>query len=183
MQFSRRKAVIVGASTLVGAWGAAAHALEPGGDGWFHTGSGVRVKTVVFVEIRAYTIHHFMKTLPSSRSKQAVIDLDTPKRLSFQMLRDVGADKIKKMFRDAYALNGYADAAAIGAFVAVFTADLKEKQVTTISYDSASQATTVATQGGGTATLRGLGFMRATWSLWFGKTDQPQLGDALISRI
>lgn len=64
------------------------------------------------------------------------------------MLRDVGADKIKKMFRDAYALNGYADAAAIGAFVAVFTADLKEKQVTTISYDSASQATTVATQGG-----------------------------------
>jgi len=164
-------------------WTSAAHALEPTADGWYHTGDGVRVKTVVFVEIRAYVISHYMRTLPGTKSKQAVMEIDTEKRFAFRMLRDVGAGKIKNMFRDAYALNGYADAAAIGAFVGVFTADLKEKQTTTISYDAAAQATTVTTEGGGTATVRGLAFMRATWSLWFGKTDQPQLGDALISKI
>lgn len=183
MHVSRRRSLIMAVAAPVALWTSAAHALEPAADGWYHTGDGTRVKTIVFVEIRAYVISHYMRTLPDTKSKQAVISINTDKRFAFRMLRDVGAGKIKNMFRDAYALNGYGDVAAISAFVGVFTTDLKEKQTTTISYDSVGQATTVTTQGGGTVTVRGLAFMRATWSLWLGTTDQPRLGDALISKI
>lgn len=162
---------------------ATAFALEPSKDGWYHTGDAVRVKTIVFVEIRAYAISHYMRALPATKSKRAVIDIDTDKQLAFRMLRDVGADKIKKMFRDAFAENGYADAAAIDSFVAVFSADLKTGTKTTIVYDSSKKATTITTEGGGVATIPGTAFMRAAWSVWFGKIDQPSLGDALISKI
>ncbi|MBI2391667.1 MAG: hypothetical protein HYV09_18910 [Deltaproteobacteria bacterium] len=40
-----------------------------------------------------------------------------------------------------------------------------------------------ATQGRATATVAGHDFMRATWSHWFGKTDQPELGAALMSKL
>lgn len=183
MHVSRRESLLVAISAPLLVWTSAAHALDREKDGWYRTGDGVRVKTVLFVKVRAYAISHYMKTLPATKSKAAVIALDTDKQFAFQMLRDVGADKIKGMFRDAFALNGYTDAAAIGAFVGAFTADLKEKQTTTILYDSAHQSTTVTAGGGGTATIRGLAFMQAAWSLWFGKSDQPELGDDLISRI
>jgi len=42
---------------------------------------------------------------------------------------------------------------------------------------------TVTVQGGGTATIPGVDFMKAVWSIWFGKIDQPALGDALIRNI
>ena len=50
-------------------------------------------------------------------------------------------------------------------------------------YDSQKKAVTITTEAGGTATISGVAFMRATWSLWFGKIDQPSLGDELISKI
>lgn len=99
------------------------------------------------------------------------------------MLRDVPAGKIKTMFRDAFALNGYRDKAKIDAFLAVFTAELKEGTVTTIAYDASRKVTTITTQRGGTATIPGVDFMRATWSVWFAKSEQPALGDALIAKL
>jgi hypothetical protein len=38
-------------------------------------------------------------------------------------------------------------------------------------------------QGQGAASVDGVDFMKAVWSIWFGKIDQPSLGDQLISRI
>jgi hypothetical protein len=53
----------------------------------------------------------------------------------------------------------------------------------TITYNSATKQTTFWEQGGGTQVVDGLDFMKATWSIWFGKIDQPSLGDALISKL
>jgi hypothetical protein len=158
-------------------------ALEPSKDGWFHTGDAVRVKTIAFIEIKAYSVSHYVKVLPAKKSKRAVIELDADKRIAYRMLRDVGADKMKKMFRDAFADNGYTHTASIETFVGVFKTDLREGATTTVTYDAAKQATTISTAGGTTATIAGAAFMRATWSVWFGKMDQPTLGDALISKL
>lgn len=160
-----------------------ASALEPDKDGWFHTGEGVRTKSIVFVTIKAYAIGHWVKVRPAQKSKRAVIELEADKRLVFRMLRDVPANKIKSMFRDSFALNGYGDKAKIEAFLAVYTAELKEGARTTISYEASKRATTITAQGGRTATIVGSDFMRATWSVWFGKSEQPELGDALISKL
>ena len=74
------------------------------------------------------------------------------------------------------------DAAKIGKFIGVFKAEILEKQKVTIVYDAAKKTTTI-TAPGGSATVEGVEFMKAVWSLWFGKIDQPKLGDQLIQKL
>jgi hypothetical protein len=162
---------------------AQALALDPGKDGWFHTGDGVRVKKIAFVSVKVYAIGHDTKKLPDTKSKQAMIDLDADKRLTLRMLRDVDAEKMRNALRDAYGMNGYSDAGKIGSFLGVFTHDIKEGATVGITYDPNSKSTTIRVAGDGSATVQGVDFMKATWSVWFGKIDQSELGDALLSRM
>ncbi len=160
-----------------------AWALDPGADGWFHTGDGVRVKKVAFVNFDVYAIGHDMKALPATKSKQAVIDLDTDKRFTWRQLRDVEHQKIQNALTEAFALNGYGDASKIGPFIGAFSGDFTKGQTVSISYNSTAKTVTVNVQGGGSATVPGVDFMKAVWSIWFGKIDQPSLGDALIKNL
>ncbi|KYF70382.1 hypothetical protein BE11_29360 [Sorangium cellulosum] len=147
------------------------------------TGTGVRSRTVGVAKIEVYRISHYMDQLPQTRSRQAVIDMDTGKKFVWTMLRDVDRASIVKALRDAYAMNDYTDTAKIGRFVAAFEDDLKAGSEVTIEYDARAKTTTVTVPGGGTATVGGLDFMKATWRIWFGKIDQPQLADELIARL
>jgi Chalcone isomerase-like len=151
-------------------------------DDWTLTGSGIRVKTVAIVDVNVYAISHFMKQLPPSKSKQAVIDMDTGKKFVWTMKRDVDQEKIQKALRDAFAMNGYGDSGKIDKFVGAFAGELKEKASVSIVYDADKKETSVST-GSGNATVGGVDFMKAVWSIWFGKIDQPNLGDQLISKI
>jgi hypothetical protein len=159
-----------------------AAALERGNDGFFHTGDGIRYKKIAFINIKVYAIDHEMKDLPPQKSKQAVIDADVDKRIHWKMLRTVDAEKIRNALREAYAKNGYADAAKIGSFVDSINKELKEGDSVTIKYDAVQKATTITTPAG-SATVAGEEFMKATWSIWFGKIDQKDLGDALIDKF
>jgi len=171
-------AVLVATLLMLGtAWG-----LDRGADGWFHTGDGVRVKKIIF-NFDVYAISHDMKELPPTKSKQAVIDMDTDKRFTWRMLRDVEEAKIQNATRDAFALNGYTDQSKIGPYVAAFSGDRKKGQAVTILYNSTAKTVTVTVQGGGSATVAGVDFMKAVWSLWLGNIDQPGLGEALIRNL
>ncbi|WP_437741491.1 chalcone isomerase family protein [Sorangium sp. So ce1504] len=151
-------------------------------DDWALTGTGVRVKTIAFIDIDVYEISHFMKQAPASRSKQAVIDADVPKKFVWKMLRDVDKEKIHDALTGAFAMNGYTDQAKIKAFVGAFQGELKEGARITIQYDPEKKSTTVAV-GGSSASVPGVDFMKAVWSIWLGKIDQPKLGDQLIGRL
>lgn len=161
---------------------ATAHALERDHDGYFHTGNAVRNKKIAFINFKVYAIDHYMKDLPPQKSKQAVIDANVDKRLTWKMLRTVGAEKIRNALREAYSMNGYHDAAKIDPFVNSITKELKDGDRVTISYDAAKQATTISSPAG-TATVQGEDFMKATWRIWFGKIDQPKIGDELIENF
>jgi hypothetical protein len=170
------------AVVALGLFALPASALERDRDGFYHTGEGVRVKKVAFINVKVYAIEHTMKDLPQQKSKQAVIDAAVDKSFRWKMLRTVDAGKIKNALREAYAKNGYADAAKINPFVDSITKELKEGDTVTISYDAAKKITTI-TSPAGSATVAGEEFMKATWSLWFGKIDQPALGDSLLNRF
>jgi hypothetical protein len=159
-----------------------AAALERDRDGFFHTGDAVRVKKIAFIPVKVYSIEHYMKDLPSTKSKQAVIDAKVDKRFSWKMLRTVEAEKIRHALREAYSLNGYGDTGKIASFINALGQELKQGDSVTIQYDAARKATTL-TSPAGTATVAGDDFMKATWSIWFGKIDQPGLGDSLIDRF
>jgi hypothetical protein len=159
-----------------------ASALERGNDGLFHTGDGIRYKKIAFINIKVYAIDHAMKDLPAQKSKQAVIDADVDKQFHWKMLRSVDAEKIQNALREAYAKNGYNDAAKINALVGSIAKELKQGDSVTIRYDAAKKATTI-TSPAGSATVPGEEFMKATWSIWFGKIDQKDLGDELIEKF
>jgi len=158
-------------------------AIEPDKNGWYFTGSGVRTKSVAFVSVKVYAIRHDMKQLPPDKSKRAVIDADVDKKITFKMLRDVDAEKIQNAFKESYATNGYGDAGKIGQFLGALNKELKEGTYVTISYNAAAKVTSISVSNGGNASISGVDFMKATWSLWFGKMDQPSLGDAMIANL
>jgi hypothetical protein len=165
-------------TVVTSAWG-----LDPDKNGWFNTGSGVRTKSIAFVTVKVYAIRHDMKQLPPEKSKRSVIDADVDKKITFKMLRDVDAEKIQTALREAYQLNGYGDQSKIGPFLGAMSKELKEGTYVTISYNAAAKTTSISVSNGGNASVAGVDFMKATWSMWFGKIDQPSLGDAMISNI
>jgi hypothetical protein len=185
LRASRLVAVLLSLVALLTVAGSAL-ALDPGPGGWYLTGSGTRVKKIAFVGVKVYTIRHDMKALPPAKSKQAVLEMDTDKRFTLQMQRDVDAEKIRNAFNEAYDKNAGqypASAADRNTFLNVLNTELKENQLITFQYNADRKATTLTAPGGASATVNGIGFMKATWSIWFGNAEQPDLGDALISKL
>ena len=152
--------------------------------GMIHTGDSMRVKSVGPFTVKVYSIRHDMAEKLERKSKQAAIDADVNKKFTWVMQRDVESAKIQKALRDAFAMNGYGDQAKIGQFVGAFNKEeVKEKSSVVISYNATSKAVTIWVQNGGSATIPGVDFMKGVWSIWFGKIDQPSMGDQLISLI
>lgn len=149
------------------------------------TGTSVRVKSLgILGSVKLYTIQHYMAEKPATKSKQAVIDADVDKKFIWTMQRDLPSEKVKRALQDAFAMNGYGDGGKIGQFLAAFTGEeLKEKSQLTIVYNAKSQTTTVNVPGGKSATIPGTDFMKGVWSIWFGKIDQPSMGDQLIANL
>jgi len=153
-------------------------------DGMIHTGDAVRTKSLGLFTVNVYAIRHDMAEKPAAKTKQAVIDADVNKVFTCVMKRDVDSVKIQKALREAFAMNGYGDAGKINQFVAAFNKEeVKEKSVFVIKYDAASKNVTLWVKDGGSATVNGVDFMKATWSIWLGKIDQPSMGDQLISLL
>ena len=153
-------------------------------DPMIYTGDAVRTKSVGPFTAKVYSIRHDMKDKPASKSKQAVIEAETDKKFTWRMLRDVDSTKIKKALTEALLMNGFSDGARTGQFVGAFNKEeIKENSAVVISYNAAAKNVTIWVQGGGSATIAGQDFMKAVWSIWLGKIDQPSMGDQLISKL
>jgi len=164
------------------AFAPSALAIQAGADGWYHTGDAVRQKTVLFVTANVYQIGHDMKCVVP-KNKQAVIDADCDKRFTWKMMRSVGNGKIVDAMKEAYQKNGYNDSTKINQALAAFNAEFKDGAYVKITYDSAHKTTIFWEQNGGTSAVAGVDFMKATWSVWFGRIDPPSIGDRLIANL
>ena len=153
-------------------------------DPMVYTGDAVRTKSVGPFTAKVYSIRHDMKEKPATKSKQAVIDADVDKKFTWRMLRDVDSKKIQKALSEALALNGFADGGRTGQFVGAFNKEeVKENSAVVISYNATAKSVTIWVQGAGSATIAGADFMKAVWSIWLGRIDQPSMGDQLISKL
>lgn len=150
---------------------------------WIHTGSGIRVKTILFIDVNVYTINHFMKEKPAEKSKAAVVNAEVDKKFECKLLRDIEGEKLRTAMKEAYARNNYTDKAKIEKVLTAFPAELKEGQAFSIKYDAAAKTTTFSIAGQGSVTVDGSDFMKGTWNIWFGVIDQKKLGDQLISKL
>ena len=152
-------------------------------DGWILTGTAVRTKSVGPFTAKVYSIRHDMKE-KVTKNKQAVIEADVDKKFTWRMLRDVDSSKIQNALKEAFQMNGYGDGGKIGAFVGAFNKDeVKEDSAVVITYSASNKNVTIWVQNGGSATVNGVDFMKAVWSIWLGKIDQPSMGDQLIANL
>ncbi len=150
--------------------------------GYYTTGYGIRVKNIAFINVNVYEVVHKMKEFPKVKSKAAVIEADVDKQMVLRMLREVDSARLVKAVGEAYALNGYGNTASINQLFGIVQGDVKKDEFIVITYTAATKTVSVYFRGKGSA-VSGVDFMKATWSCWFGKIDQPALGDGLISQI
>jgi hypothetical protein len=167
--------------TLLAAFLAGDFLFAQGGD-FVTTGSGIRVKKIAFVSVKVYSITHQMKNPPAPKSAQAIIDADVDKRFTLKLLRDVDAEKIAAAIKEAYGKNGYTNTGNINTIANILVGDIKEGGTVVFSYNAATKTTT-CTFAGKTSNVSGVDFMKATWSIWFGKIDQPALTQSLMSKL
>jgi hypothetical protein len=150
---------------------------------WIHTGDAVRTKSIGPFTAKVYSIRHDMKE-KVAKSRQSVIDADVDKKFTWRMLRDVDSKKIQKALEEAFAMNGFGDSGKIRQFVGAFNKEeVKEDSAVVITYSAANKSTTIWVQNMGSATIAGPDFMKAVWRIWFGKIDQPSMGDQLIAKL
>lgn len=166
-----------------------AYALEPGKDGFYQTGAGTRSK----LGGKTYDIFHSIKELPATKTREALIEADVDKRFSLVfravplLLKPIVGgsawpkDKILSSFREGFAANAYADKDKIDRFLSPIAQDLVEKDNIFIQYSSAAKSTTITVKTN-KVTVEGVDFMKAVWSLWFGKIDQKDLPEALMAK-
>jgi len=158
-------------------------ALTPGPDGFHHTGDAVQTASHWPFKVDLFAIGHDMKQLPGEKSRKAVVELATDKRFTLRMLRAVAVERLKKGLRAGYERNGFKDAARIEALLGALTGEeLAKGAVVTIAFDREAKRTTLSAPGG-SATVEGADFMRATWGIWIGKSDPADMGDRLIADL
>ena len=173
--------LVLGASMWLAPVDASAVAREA--NGYYLTGTGVRQKEVALFSVDLYVISHYMRALPATKSRGAVIAADVDKMFALRMLRELTAAQIQGALRADFAANGYDNRAKIDAFVGAVGQPLRKGSTITIRYDSATKTTTASAKGNPPVSISGVDFMRATWSIWLGRIDQDGLSESLIERI
>ena len=174
----------LGRRALLGGLGVSVLGVTPPvGPALIVTGAAIRTRKIVLVRFPVWEISHAMRELPRTPSRATVISLDVDKQFEHAMLRDVDSELFNGDFRDGYRLNGFQGDALIERLLRPVTGKLAKGTVVTVGYQAALRRTTLSVQGGGNSHVDEVAFMRATWSVWLGVSDQPGLGDALIARI
>lgn len=148
--------------------------------GWVTTGGGTRFKKIAFVNVKVYYLSHQVKGTAPAKNAAAMISTTQEKRFFLKMLREVDSEKIVTAIKEAYALNGYSNVGNATKLWSPVIGSLAENDMITISY--ANGNTTVSYKGK-SSTLPGDDLMKATWSIWFGKIDQPGLTTGLMSSL
>jgi hypothetical protein len=160
-----------------------AAAIDRGPDGYYRTGAATQTANHWPFTMDVFAIWHDVRQPPATKSRQAMIDLDADKRFTMRMLRDLDGDKLRAGLRDGYHRNGFTDDAAIDRFLAALPPRLSNGAALWIVYDAAAGQTRLVVDGGQSSSISGAAFMRATWSIWFGRSKPADIGDALMRNL
>jgi len=135
------------------------------------TGVALREKTIMKVDV--YTIVGYVDasaTLTGDKA-EAFIDLLAPKRLQMDLTRGFGVDKLKKSFSDVIKKN-FDDmtpfAADMEVFLGYFTKEAEEGDKLVFDFCPMKGLSTEL-NGEHMGTIENVEFMKALWSVWFGK--------------
>jgi hypothetical protein len=178
-----RLVLLLAATVVLVSLASDASAAQRSADGYYRTGSAIQTANHWPFTMDVLAIGHDVKQLPPAKTRQAMIELDADKRFAMKVLRDLDADKLRAGLRDGYHRNGYTDDSVIGRFLSALQGTLANNRAMWIVYDAGAKQTRLVVDGGATTSVDGVAFMKATWSIWFGKAKPSGIGDALIKDL
>jgi hypothetical protein len=147
--------------------------LPPNTDGFIRTGDVEPHRGIL-------RLAHDVRELPPSRTPEAIIELDTDKRMTLHALRDLPGERMRKTLAERYAKRGFTDAARVARFLAPLHGTIPRSATVAFAYEAATQ-TTRLTVGAETTSEQGLDFMQATWAIWFGPTASAETAKQLLA--
>ncbi len=129
--------------------------------------NGVGLRTATMLKIKVYVMALYLEE-PSS-DPMAIIDSTGAARIELHMLRDVGADDMRKAWDEGFENNytGSADLSAELAALKKATSDLSEGDL--MAFDFSGTTVTASHNGETTGTIEGAELRRALLSVWLGK--------------
>ena len=145
------------------------------------TGAGVRIKKVVFVNIKAYVLASYLQDSTGlAANPMAVIDRNPVKALRLTFLRDISGSRMQDAFKDSLAENGYKpDDSTYGPILKQIAEDVKEKSTLDIVElpFKGDEDVLVFQYPDRKVTTKGKGIASAFWKIWFGKPADGELQD------
>jgi hypothetical protein len=129
--------------------------------------NGVGLRTATMLKVKVYVMALYLET--KSSDPAAIIDSTGAARIELHMLRDVGADDMRKAWDEGFENNytGSADLSAELKALKAATSDLGEGDL--MAFDFAGTTVTASHNGEPTGTIEGAEFRRALLSVWLGK--------------
>jgi hypothetical protein len=157
--------------------------LEKTEDGQYITGTAVRTKRVLFVDVEVYRAIHSIKELPASPTKQGVVEADSDKRMAITMLRNVDLHRIIEGIEEGYRRNNWKEMKKVKQLFSILTGHLSAGDTFWVEYDAEAETTTAIEKNGRRSSVEGRDFMIATWSAWFYKIDSPGFSNRLVKDL
>lgn len=129
--------------------------------------NGVGLRTATMLKIKVYVMPLYLET--KSSDPAAIINSTGAARIELHMLRDVGADDMRKAWDEGFENNytGSADLSAELAALKSATSDLGEGDL--MAFDFSGATVTASHNGETTGTIEGAELRKALLSVWLGK--------------
>ena len=150
------------------------------------TGVGLREKT--FLKVNVYAIVSYVSegTQLKGDLGKALLELDAPKMIRMDLVRNFSREKLCNAFQDVIEEN-YEDqtpfASDMEAFLAYFTADAQEGDELVFTYLPGLGLTTVL-NGEEKDLITNFEFVKALWSVWFGEEPASDgLKEDLLAKV
>lgn len=128
-----------------------------------------------------YTVSHWMRDPPPSKTAGAVLAADVDKQFVVYLFRATPCADVNLLFRRPLERAGLASSVPEVAS-ACSMAELRPRSRVYVKYDSATATTSISIDGSNVrASLRGPDKMRAVWSTFF--SEGSSLSAGLVSRL
>jgi hypothetical protein len=141
-------------------------------------GLGLRQATMLKVNVYVAALY----VAKRSTDANTILGSDTPRELSLQFVRDVGADDLRKGWDEGFEKNAKGQLPALKERIDMFkswTADIKSGQRMTF-IQKPGVGTQVDVNGAVKGTIKGDDFSKALLSIWLGDPPNPEIKSGLL---
>lgn len=132
---------------------------------------------------KSMVVTHEMRALPAAKSVDGVVAALTTKKLTIAVRTELSCSVVTGDIRSALVRQGLTSSSKLAEVSAACTTTVKARSFIVVTYDAASEVTTLTFENQGSVSVVGASSMRAFWGVWLKDHDGGRLGPQLVARL